>query len=211
MQPLAILHHSRASTASNRPPSLVSCTTITGSLVSTSIVDQCAGYPLLDEGADGVLLLPDLEVNSPQYECAFWFLSCDFLSRDESEWKTHCLSHFRGKAPPRSVQCPLCDWCRSCDDDGLVAWSCRMQHLSDAHLIFGQTLRTSRPDFYLFEYLWQQRIIGEADLKELRGGNHNLNQAPANFVVTNHRSPRRERGSDRQGVQHVSARRRQAS
>ena len=216
MQPPAVLHQSRFSTASNRPPSLLSCTTLTGSSVSTSIVDQCAGYPLLAEGADGVLLQPDLEVNHPHYECAFWFLNCDFLSRDESEWNTHCLSHFRGREPPCSVQCPLCDWHRTYDD-GTIAWRNRMQHLSNDHLIYGQTLKTARPDFHLFQYLWQQRLIGDADLKELKGGNHNLDHPPATFVATNHSVPRRERGygrqeprergNDQRGVQHVSARR----
>jgi hypothetical protein len=210
------IHQSHASDASDLAPSLRYCSTITESSMSTSLVNQCAGYPLLEEGADGVLLQPNLEVASPQYECAFWFLSCSFLSRDEQEWDTHCLSHFRGKEPPCSVQCPLCDWRTTCEE-GLTAWSLRMQHLSSHHLAFGQTLRTSRPDFHLFQYLWQQHLIGDADLKELKGGNHNLNRPPENFVATNYNPARRERdnvrrvprerSNDQRGLQHVPARR----
>ena len=55
------------------------------------------------------------------HECAFWFLSCTYISSDEREWTDHSLSHFRGQEPPRSVQCPLCEF-RGTWGDGWAAW-----------------------------------------------------------------------------------------
>lgn len=57
----------------------------------------------------------------PLYECAFWFLSCTYISGNEEEWMNHCLSHFRGQEPPTSVQCPLCEF-HGTWGDGQTAW-----------------------------------------------------------------------------------------
>jgi hypothetical protein len=79
-----MIHQPHASNASIRTPSLDSrhtrTDTITDSSISTSIADQCAGYPLLDE-VDGVLVQPLSEVSTPAYECVFWFLDCSYVSR----------------------------------------------------------------------------------------------------------------------------------
>ncbi|KZM19199.1 hypothetical protein ST47_g9663 [Ascochyta rabiei] len=197
-----------ASTASNHPPSLTSChtrtDTSTDSSVCTGVADQILGFSLLEE-VGGVLVQPFSEVEAPVYECVFWFLNCHYLTQDRNEWKTHCLSHFHGEDPPRSVMCPLCGW-ETSRSHGSEAWGLRMHHLADGHFAFGQNLRTSRPDFHLFHHLWQKRLIGDQDLKELKGGNHNLTHAPSNFVTTQGRGPLRERngrGVGRQRLQHV--------
>lgn len=194
------------SNASIGTPSLYSSTLINGastveSSVSTSLANHLAGFPTLDE-VDGVLVQPQSEVRTPEYGCVFWFLNCPYLSWDKEEWAMHCLSHFRGKGPPRSVQCPLCDW-ETTLDDGSEAWELRMHHLADEHFAFGQNLSASRPDFHLFQHLWQQRLIDDHDLKELKGGNHNLTRAPSNFVTTHGRGPRRERNARNVGPQRL--------
>ncbi|KAH7359914.1 hypothetical protein BKA66DRAFT_514936 [Pyrenochaeta sp. MPI-SDFR-AT-0127] len=197
---------------STHPPSLCSYftntnTTITETSISTGLASRFHGLPLLED-RDGVLELPRAQVSSPVFECAFWFLSCGEIFENEEVWQTHCLSHFRGEEPPRSVQCPLCDWQTNCVD-GNTAWSHRMHHIAHIHNMFGETLRTSRPDFHLFQYLWQRRLIDDQDLKELKGGNHNLAHPPGNFVQTN-RTPRereREREGRQRRVQHVAPRR----
>ena len=199
------VHQPRASNASDLAPSLHYCPTITESSVSTGIVDQCAGYPLLVEDVDGVLLQPDLEVYTPDFGCVFWFLNCEYISRDEEEWKTHCLSHFYGEDPPRSVSCPLCDWEISLDR-GTEAWASKMQHLADKHFRYGQNLSASRPDFHLYTHLWQKRLIDDQDLKELKGGNHNLTREPSNFVRMygpQSRRDRDERNGRRRRLQHI--------
>lgn len=202
----ALIHQS---TPSAHPPSLRSCyteATPTETSISTGLASHFTGVPLLEEN-NGVLELPPRQARAPLYECAFWFLSCRYISENRDEWLTHCESHFRGEEPPRTVQCPLCEWIAT-SSDGHMSWSARMQHLATAHTMLGQTLRTSRPDFELFHHLWRKRLIDDQDWKELAAGNHNLDRPPGNFVETNGRGGRREREEWRHRRQHVSAARR---
>jgi hypothetical protein len=199
----ALIHQSAPSA---HPPSLRSCyteATPTETSVSTGLVNHLPGVPLLEDN-DGVLELPRAHMPTPVFECVFWFLSCGYISRDQEEWTTHCDSHFRGEEPPQTVQCPLCDWAMT-SSHGWDSWAARMQHLACDHVMLGQTLRTSRPDFNLFHHLWRRRLIDDQDYKELLGGNHNLGRPPGNFVETNGRDRRREREERRYRRQHVTA------
>lgn len=202
----ALIHQS---TPSAHPPSLRSCyteATPTETSISTGLASHFTGVPLLEEN-NGVLELPPRQLRAPVYECAFWFLSCGYVSQNREEWLTHCEAHFRGEEPPLSVQCPLCEW--SCSSlDGHASWAARMQHLSTSHMMLGQTLRTSRPDFGLYQHLWRKRLIDDQDWKELMAGNHNLERALGSFVETNGRGGRRERENGRGRRQHVAAARR---
>ncbi|KAF2800695.1 hypothetical protein K505DRAFT_344967 [Melanomma pulvis-pyrius CBS 109.77] len=193
------------SSASAHPPSLYhySDDTPTETSISTGLASRFSGVPLLED-VNGVLERRPNLIRQPAYECSFWFLSCSYISYDEDEWRTHCLSHFRGEEPPKSVQCPLCDQFQYTCDNGWTSWTYRMEHVSYHHNI-GETLRTSRPDFHLFQHLWQKRLIDDQDLKELKGGNHNLTRPPSNFTVTHGRRGRDGRGGQRH--QHVGARR----
>lgn len=193
-----------ASNASAHPPSLYnfSDATPTETSISTGLASQFPGVPLLEEN-NGVLERPLNQCRTPLYECAFWFLSCSYISYNKDEWKEHCLSHFLFEDPPTSVQCPLCDF-KYRADCGRTAWDVRMDHIASEHAERGETLKTSRPDFALFQHLWCKRLIDDQDLKELKGGNHNLDRPPANFTTTN---SRRERDGRRQRTQHVGMRR----
>ncbi|KAH7064851.1 hypothetical protein B0J12DRAFT_547282, partial [Macrophomina phaseolina] len=162
------------------PPSLVddasSClqstvdTDVGGNALLSAGVQQ-----RLEEGPDGVLIQPTSTTAAlvPVYECTFAFLGCRFAAgaADEAAWRTHNLSHFHGHAPPRQVQCPLCDWGFQDPRDGHRAWDARMSHLA-AHMRHGHSLasQAARPDFKLYQFLWQKRIIDDAEYKELRGG-----------------------------------------
>jgi hypothetical protein len=199
----ALIHQSAPSA---HPPSLRSCyteATPTETSISTGLASHFTGVPLLEDN-NGVLELQRAQHRTPVFECAFWFLDCAYISHNRDEWLVHCESHFRGEEPPRSVQCPLCDWRLACDD-GWTAWSLRMQHLVQEHTMLGHTLRTARPDFDLFHYLWRRRLIDDQDLKELNGGNHNLHHPPGNFVETNGRVARRDRDERRHRRQHITA------
>ena len=198
------------SNASAYPPSLYTpcpseATTPTETSISTGLASQFAGVPLLEEN-NGVLERPLTHCPNPVYECAFWFLSCSFISLDKDEWKTHCLSHFQLESPPSSVHCPLCDFAYY-NDDPRMAWDVRMEHIASEHTERGEMLKTSRPDFDLFQYLWCRRLIDDQDLKELKGGNHNLERPPQPYTRTNNR---REHDSRRQRLQHVGVRTRMA-
>ncbi|KAF3043881.1 hypothetical protein E8E11_006003 [Didymella keratinophila] len=196
------------SNTSNGTPSLYSSTlhTDTSTLedsISTGLANHLSGFPPLQD-VNGALEQPALEVWKPTYECLFWFLNCAYLSHDKDEWEVHCLSHFCGEDPPRSVSCPLCDW-EASFDDGLAAWNTKMQHLADDHFQYGRNLSTSRPDFHLFTHLWQKRLIDNQDLKELKGGNHNLMHPPTNFVTTDGPRSRRARAPVRHRMQHIGS------
>jgi hypothetical protein len=198
----ALIHQSNAST--HNPPSLRSYytnteATPTETSISTGLASRFTGVPLLEDH-NGILEIPQAQFRFPVFECAFWFLNCGYVSSNREEWETHCRSHFRGEEPPQTVQCPVCDWSAKFES-GWTAWDMRMQHLALEHTMRGQTLRTSRPDFELFRFLWNRRLIDEQDLKELNGGNHNLTHPPGRYVETNGR--RRDRNGRTHGAQHV--------
>jgi hypothetical protein len=160
-------------TKTDHPPSLSSWIT-EATPTETSILTSIGSYRperrLID--AEGVLEIPPIpNTSSPVFECAFWFLSCAYISHDHSEWRQHCLSHFRGEEPPIFVQCPLCDDFEYHGTDGWTAWDHRQSHLASHHLR-SQSLSTSRPDFHLFQHLWQKRLIDDQDWKELKGENY---------------------------------------
>jgi hypothetical protein len=157
--------------------------------ISTGLASHFSGVPLLEE-THGVLEISRAQVRPPLFECAFWFLNCGYVSQNKDEWKIHCESHFRGEEPPQSAQCPLCDWTYSSTSNGWVAWDQRMEHLAFQHNMRGQTLRTSRPDFELFRYLWNRRLIDYGDFKELTSGNYFLSRPPTETPVTDTRSRR---------------------
>ncbi|KAL6705505.1 hypothetical protein ACN47E_006621 [Coniothyrium glycines] len=195
------------STASAYPPSLRSFdadteATPTETSISTGLASHLPHVPLLEE-IDGVLEVPHVQLLLPIFECAFWFLNCNQIFNEQEEWETHCLAHFQGEEPPQHAQCPLCDWSTS-RESGLASWHERMHHLAAQHAMYGQTLRTSRPDFALFQHLWHKKLIDTHDLKELKGGNHNLTRLPANFVETARRDDRRHRGGRPHRTQHVA-------
>jgi hypothetical protein len=184
----------------SQPPSLYSnqIRSPTVSSISTGLASRFSGVPLL-ENNNGVLERRPL-VRTPVYKCTFWYLSCSYISYDQEEWKTHCLSHFRGEEPPRSVQCPLCDQFTYAGDNGWVSWNHRMEHVAQHH-DSGETLRTSRPEFQLFDHLWQKRLIDDEDLRELKEGNHNLVRPPARLNVLNTHENMSQHG--RYPLQHV--------
>ncbi|KAK7635928.1 hypothetical protein IWX48DRAFT_18596 [Phyllosticta citricarpa] len=136
-------------------------------------------------------LLSPHQTNTIIYDCAFSFLGCTYLaisnttttsslssppSDAEQEWKTHVLSHFHSHLPPRNVSCPLCDW-GFAHASGARAWDCRMNHVA-AHHRAGQRLDVSSSgggdggwiDSGLFRYLWQKRIISDAEYQDLSCG-----------------------------------------
>ncbi|KAF2145963.1 uncharacterized protein K452DRAFT_304964 [Aplosporella prunicola CBS 121167] len=141
------------------------------------------GYTLLEEDTDAVQHAPMFTTIGPEtrflpaYECSFDFLHCRrFFSAinvpdgdPEQAWRTHVLSHFNGHPPPRSVCCPLCDDFEYTDATPGLAWDKRMEHVAEHHRA-GHTLAKARPDVHLYQYLWQKRIIDDAELKELKSG-----------------------------------------
>ena len=70
-----------------------------------------------------------------------------------------------------------------------------MEHISQVHTSVGETLKTARPDFQLFQHLWQERLISDSDLNELKGGNHKLTRMPTILGSSSVSLPRSLNGS----------------
>lgn len=115
--------------------------------------------PGIDE--QGVLIRPP----SYAYQCAFPFLGCTFRSVDLDEWMTHCFAHFHPIGPPRAWQCPLCPQAGMMPN-GHDAWRLRLHHVAGHHQA-GESLSTARPDFALFKYLRDKRIIDDTKYRDL--------------------------------------------
>jgi len=179
-----------------------------------SLADSSSPSNNLSEGLDvsepipiqGVqLLVPDgveaLEEEQPRptFKCTFWFLNCHEVCANEDEWNTHCIVHFKGAKPPRSNTCPLCE-AQFFDIDATESWKKRMTHLAE-HMREGRSFALSRPEFPLFKYLWQQRIIGDVDYQELVG-NYHLQHEPRPYVLLS--GPSRARRQERDRLRPVS-------
>ena len=162
------------------------------SVTTTTLQDR--GVLVRDSGEDA-FRKATLTTNPLYFPCTFNFLNCTDSFADEEQWKTHCLSHFHLKPPPKSVLCPFCHDFEQTFNDPYAAWEARMHHIA-SHYRAGYALPRSRPDFKLFRHLWQKNIISDADLKELEG-NYYLQREPEAYVVTTHQERRNERGTIR--------------
>jgi hypothetical protein len=131
------------------------------------------GTPLLNSDGD--------ELDPPKLSCCFWFLDCHVKYTEEDQWKEHCLTHFRGKLPPKVSVCLFCSL-KFESTNSNHSWAMRMDHIARYHR-FGFNLRIARqPDYDLFTYLWKQKIICEADYQELMT-NYRLSRPPQHFVA----------------------------
>lgn len=90
-------------------------------------------------------------------------------------WVKHSMTHFRHVGPPDSNKCCFCDEPFK-SMPGLSSWAQRMEHVAYHHLL-GCRLAHGRPDFELYNYLWNNRLISDADYRDLKGNNDERSQA----------------------------------
>lgn len=121
---------------------------------------------LLELGPDNVLSIPSLR-SSRTLECPFNFLNCLITFSDVDEWIAHSLNHFNNSSPPKSNICCFCDQTFNCPD-GMQSWQERMQHIALHHQL-GSKLASARPSFLLYDHLWRNRLISNAEYKNLKG------------------------------------------
>ncbi|KAL9115246.1 MAG: hypothetical protein Q9227_001040 [Pyrenula ochraceoflavens] len=171
---------SRASSISGPPLSAV-----------TELASFFSTHPLLEESESdpGVLTLPATRRPPADYTCPFHVLDCmeTFEEQDLTGYKCHVLSHFRGRTPPSTAKCPLCEAAfrdpeprgdgssssrRTMATGGIEsqgrAWDDMLTHLANAHFGQGERLKTARPDFDLYTWMWKQGIIATALYKSLQ-------------------------------------------
>jgi hypothetical protein len=105
------------------------------------------------------------------YDCIFWFLNCPFRSPNITEWKSHSITHFAGKSPPKQFICHLCpphDHTTQEFADSQESWTYRTQHYIDTHARSGWGFITlPPPDMALFQYLREMGLVTEKEYKVL--------------------------------------------
>ena len=148
----------------------VSTASISSSLGVRSLAPRMLVSPVV---GDGPLVIP--QISHPlQLECPFNFRFCLLTFNNFDDWWEHSLTHFGKPGPPNSSRCCFCDM-EFDAATGLECWQKRMEHVELHHQI-GARLAHARPDFKMFEYLWNKRLITSAEYKDLKG-NGNRNEA----------------------------------
>ncbi|KAL9131212.1 MAG: hypothetical protein Q9217_000814 [Psora testacea] len=116
----------------------------------------------------------------PVLECPFDMLPCKraYLMGHFDKWIKHSLKHFVPKGsrrrvePATSNQCPFCEAIFD-NPSGTTSWMQRMEHVAHHHRI-GDSLSHARLILPLYEYLWQQKIIGLEVYREIRANSEDL-------------------------------------
>ena len=114
----------------------------------------------------------------PALQCPFRLLDCILDYSRFDDWFRHSLTHFQTnhshrERPTPEVTPPTNNRCCFCaatfySPDGMRSWYERMRHVEQHHQI-GHTLAHARPDFQLFDYLWENHLIDEIDYREIKG------------------------------------------
>ena len=139
---------------------------------------QLEGQRLLDQGPGGELVIRQL--SAPKlFECPFNFLFCPMEFSGLNEWINHSLSHFGRMDPPVLNRCCFCNAIFQ-DHNGVSCWAERMNHVALHHRL-GHRLAHARPDFELYTYLWNKRLISDADYRDLKGNNEDRSRAVAAY------------------------------
>ena len=150
----------------------------TSESVPTSVgARQLEHQRLLVSGPENVLQIPPLP--TPRIlECPFNIVyDCSMTYVEVEEWIKHSLKHFRHIGPSTSNVCCFCD-ATFHGATGQQSWRERMQHVASHHRL-GNKLAYARPDFQLFDYLWSNKLIANAEYKDLKGESHRRTRAAA--------------------------------
>lgn len=151
----------------------------TNESVSSSMgARQLEGQRLLDQGPDGELVIRQLSAPK-RFECPFNFLRCRMEFSSLDEWKNHSLSHFGRMGPPVLNRCCFCDAIFQ-NPNGVSCWAERMNHVAFHHQV-GDRLAHARPDFELYTYLWNKRLISNAEYRDLKGNYEDRSRAIAAY------------------------------
>lgn len=148
---------------------------------------------LLAEEEGGVLIDNRVPAQG-NLECPFNLLHCFKTFSNMEDWIGHSLTHFSNIGPPYSSRCCFCDaWFSSSEISG---WARRMDHVAYHHRV-GEKLTHAQPDFELYTYLWNNRLITDAEYRDLRGNNEDRARAARAYpeeqpkAYTDTYSPRR--------------------
>ncbi len=108
-------------------------------------------------------------------ECSFNLLFCFKTFSNMEDWVGHSLTHFSNVDPPDYNHCCFCD-ARFSSSSEITGWARRMKHVACHHRL-DVKLTYARPDFELYTYLWNNRLITNAEYRGLKGNNEDRSRA----------------------------------
>lgn len=116
---------------------------------------------------NGVLEAPNRYLPNADLICPFQILDCEVAFSDIRLWKNHVFFHFKGHPCPKTATCFLCDksFMQRREDRPDRAWNEMLSHLANDHYRRGQRLATVRTDFSLMRWMYNRRIITDAEFK----------------------------------------------
>jgi hypothetical protein len=135
---------------------------------------EIANSRLLAEGEGGVLVVDPVRTEG-NLECPFNLLFCLETFSKMEDWVKHSMTHFREIGPPDFNQCCFCD-AKFDSSTAIFSWAKRMEHVAYHHQ-YGCRLAAARPDFELYTYLWNKRLITDDEYRDLKGNNEDRARA----------------------------------
>jgi len=129
--------------------------------------------------SDDLLVADTRPPGRPVFQCPFRTLGCQLDYSNVQDWFMHSVHHFYtdgsrlAMSGPAVVMPPTNNGCCFCSQtffstSGMRSWRMRMDHVAGHHRI-GHSLAHARPDFQLFNYLWETHLIDEVVYREIRG------------------------------------------
>ncbi len=107
-------------------------------------------------------------------ECSFNLLFCFKIFFNMKDWVEHSLTHFSNVESSDSNHCCFCDVQFSFLSE-IFDWARRMKHVVCHHRL-DDKLAHARSNFELYTYLWNNRLIINAEYRDLKGNNENRSQ-----------------------------------
>lgn len=179
---MAMSYNSDGTRHSSVPELTIATSRETSSINSSVGVRAADGQQrILDLDQGGVLVVPPLQ-QQRILECPFNLAYlCPMTFSNENDWITHSLTHFntrqRAIEPPTSNKCCFCE-AEFHSSTAYQSWAERMRHVCLHHRL-GHRLAHARPDFGLFKYLFDNRLISDAEYRDLKGNIYNRSQRAA--------------------------------
>ena len=175
--------NSEVSRHSSLPALTIATSRTTSSVASSMGIRALEDHQrILEQDHGGVLVVPQL-LGQRILECPFNLVFlCPLTFSDEKDWIEHSLKHFMTERrvmvdPPTSNSCCFCDK-QFYSPTPCQSWGERMRHVCLHHCL-GHHLGHARPDFALFKYLFNNRLISDAEYRDLKGNSENRTQRAA--------------------------------
>ena len=175
-------HRSDGTRHSSLPALTVATSRATSSIASSVGARALEGQQrILETDQGGVLVVPPLQ-EQRILECPFNLaFFCLMTFSNEEDWVRHSLTHFNSDQgavePPTSNKCCFCEK-EFRSTRPYQSWADRMRHVCLHHCL-GHRLAHARPDFALFKYLFDNRLISDAEYRDLKGNSGNRAQRAA--------------------------------